>query len=66
MTAEERDRILAQLAEPFDVSEIKWRVTQTANNETRGFVKPYADPRAYQDRLNKVLTASGWTSSYHV
>jgi hypothetical protein len=66
MTAEERDRILAQLAEPFDVREIKWRVTQTANKGTRGMVKPYADPRAYHDRLNKVLTASGWTSSYHV
>ena len=66
MTAEERDRILTQLAEPFDVREIKWRVTQTANNGTRGFVKPYADPRAYHDRLNKVLTASGWTSTYHV
>ena len=66
MTVEERDRILAQLAEPFDVSEIKWRVTQTANKGTRGMVKPYADPRAYHDRLNKVLTACGWTSSYHV
>jgi hypothetical protein len=29
-------------------------------------VTPYADPRAYTDRLNQVFTASGWTREYTV
>src|SRR5579862_6047191 len=27
---------------------------------------PYADPRAYMDRLNQIFTASGWTRQYSV
>jgi hypothetical protein len=66
MTGDEQSAILARLAEPFAVSEIKWRVTHTSRDGKRGAVKPYADPRAYQDRLNKVLTAAGWTKTYDV
>jgi hypothetical protein len=66
MTAEERAAILAQLSEPFDPSEIKWRVTHKSKDERRGAVIAYADPRAYQDRLNKIVTPAGWSSSYHV
>jgi hypothetical protein len=66
MTGEEQSAILAQLAEPFAESEIKWRVTHTSRDGKRGAVKPYADPRAYQDRLNKVLTTAGWTNKYDV
>ena len=32
----------------------------------KGRVTPYADPRAYTDRLNEVVTASGWTRQYAV
>ena len=66
MTAEERATILAQLSEPFDPREIKWRVTHTSKDSRRGAVIAYADPRAYQDRLNKIVTAAGWSSNYHV
>jgi hypothetical protein len=66
MTAEERAAILAQLSEPFDPSEIKWRVTHTSKDGRRGAVIAYADPRAYQDRLNKIVTAAGWSSTYHI
>lgn len=66
MTAEERAAILAQLSEPFDPREIKWRVTHTSKDGRRGAVIAYADPRAYQDRLNKIVTAAGWSSNYHV
>ena len=66
MTAEDRATILAQLSEPFDPREINWRVTHTSRDGRRGAVIAYADPRAYQDRLNKVVTAAGWSSSYHV
>jgi hypothetical protein len=58
--------IVAQLAEPFDPSEIKWRVAHTTQDGSRGAVIPFADPRAYTDRLNQVVNPSGWTRTYNV
>lgn len=60
------DALFAQLAEPFDPSEIKWRVTHTTRDGSRGAVIAYADPRAYTDRLNRLFTPTGWTRSYAV
>ncbi len=60
------DPRFAQLAEPFDPSEIKWRVTHTTKDGSRGAVIAYADPRAYTDRLNQIFTPSGWTRTYDV
>jgi hypothetical protein len=62
----ERDVLFTQLAEPFDPSEIKWRVTHTTRDGSRGAVVAYADPRAYTDRLNQLFTPTGWTRSYEV
>ncbi|HMG84593.1 MAG TPA: Rad52/Rad22 family DNA repair protein [Terracidiphilus sp.] len=62
----EPDTQFTQLAEPFDPSEIKWRVTHTNRDGSRGAVIAYADPRAYTDRLNQLFTPSGWTRSYQV
>jgi hypothetical protein len=58
--------LFAQLTEPFDPSEIKWRVTHTTRDGSRGAVIAFADPRAYSDRLNHVFTPSGWTRAYEV
>lgn len=58
--------LFAQLADPFDPSEIKWRVTHTTQDGTRGAVIAFADPRAYTDRLNQIFTPTGWTRSYTV
>jgi hypothetical protein len=55
-----------QLAEPFDHSEIKWRVTHTNRDGNRGAVIAFADPRAYTDRLNQLFTPTGWTRTYDV
>lgn len=63
---------LAALEQPFDVSEIKWRVTNTTQvggrngPRYRGQMLAYADPRAYTDRLNDLFTPSGWTRDYKV
>ena len=62
----EMDVCFAHLAEPFDPSEIKWRVTHTTKDGSRGAVIAYADPRAYTDRLNQLFTPTGWTRSYEV
>lgn len=58
--------LFAQLADPFHASEIKWRVTHTTQDGSRGAVIAFADPRAYTDRLNQIFTPTGWTRSYTV
>jgi hypothetical protein len=58
--------LIAELEVPFDPSVIEWRVTNTAKGELRGQVVPYANPRAYTDRLNEMFTPAGWTRKYAV
>jgi hypothetical protein len=60
------DALFAQLAVPFELREIKWRVTHTTRDGSRGAVIAFADPRAYTDRLNRLFTPTGWTRSYEV
>jgi hypothetical protein len=55
-----------RLEEPFASKEVKWIVKATSRDGRKGRVVPYADPRAYTDRLNQVFTASGWTRQYTV
>lgn len=62
----ERNPVFSQLAEPFDPSEIKWRVTHTNKDGSRGAVIAFADPRAYTDRLNRLFTPTGWTRTYEI
>jgi hypothetical protein len=72
MSPERLNRIRELLSEPFDPSEIKWRVTATSTQQTkhgplkRGQVIAYADQRAYTDRLNEVFGEWGWTRDYDV
>jgi hypothetical protein len=64
--------LVTALEEPFDVADIKWRVTNTSQIGSRngprfrGQMLAYADPRAYTDRLNDLFTPSGWTRDYSV
>jgi hypothetical protein len=58
--------ILAQLAIPFDPSEVMWRVAAKSRDGKQGRVTPYADQRAYTDRLNQLVSPSGWTREYSV
>jgi hypothetical protein len=57
---------LLRLEEPFASKDVKWLVAATTKDGHRGRITPYADPRAYTDRLNEVVTASGWTRQYTV
>jgi hypothetical protein len=57
--------LLAELEVPFCPEQVQWRVTNTTNKK-RGQVVPYADPRAYTDRLNALLSPQGWTREYKV
>ncbi|MEZ5398680.1 MAG: Rad52/Rad22 family DNA repair protein [Bryobacteraceae bacterium] len=71
-TPERVRELVAGLEEPFDASEIKWRVTNTCKvggpkgPRDRGQMLAYADPRAYTDRLNDLFAPSGWTRDYTV
>jgi hypothetical protein len=64
--AQEIADILLRLKEPFPPKDVKWLVAATSRDGRKGRVTPYADPRAYTDRLNEVVTASGWSRQYAV
>ena len=66
--AERVKESVAALEVPFDQSQIDWRVMNTTKNQqpVRGQVVPYADPRAYTDRLNALFTPAGWTRKYTI
>jgi hypothetical protein len=57
--------LLHKLQVPFDPVIVQWRVVETAKTfgKLRGRVIPYADKLAYQERLNELVTAIGWTQS---
>src|SRR5581483_9767794 len=58
---------VAALEVPFDPSQIEWRVMNTTKSQPlRGQVVPYADQRAYTDRLNALFTPAGWTRKYSI
>ena len=66
--AERIKKLVAALEVPFDPSQIEWRVTNTTKGQppARGQVVPYADQRAYTDRLNALFTPAGWTRKYAI
>jgi hypothetical protein len=68
LPAERIKETVAALEVPFDPSQIEWRVMNTTKNQqpARGQVVPYADQRAYTDRLNALFTPAGWTRKYTI
>ena len=66
LSSEELKEVLHALTIPFDLAVIQWRVTESSDDRTRGLMLPYADPRAYSDRLNDVFTPGGWSRKYAV
>ena len=59
-------RYTDELEVPFDPRVIEWRVTNTSQDRSRGQMIPYADQRAYTDRLNALFTPAGWTRKYTI
>src|SRR6266702_6284888 len=57
---------IAELEVPFPQEQVQWRVTNTAKDKKRGQIVPYADPRAYADRLNALFTVQGCTRKYQI
>jgi hypothetical protein len=65
-TGAEREKLFAQLEVPFDPAQIKWRIMRTSDDRRSGAILPFADPRAYTDRLNQLFTPAGWTREYSI
>src|SRR5215470_1164556 len=65
-THDEIKRYTDELGVPFDPRVIEWRVTNSSQDKSRGQVIPYADQRAYTDRLNALFTPAGWTRKYTI
>lgn len=66
-TADQIKSYVSRLEVPFEASVLNWRVTNTSKNgKPRGMVIPYADQRAYTDRLNELFSPAGWTRRYAV
>ena len=63
---EQLDGVLRALEVPFEVNLVQWRVMERSDDGMRGLMMPYADPRAYTDRLNSLFTPAGWTRRYTV
>src|SRR5256885_15495604 len=57
---------IAELEVPFLPEQVQWRLTNTARDKKRGQIVPYANARAYADRLNALFTPLGWTREYNV
>ena len=67
LSPERIKELVAALEVPFHPALIEWRVTNTTkNHQARGQVIPYADQRAYTDRLNALFTPAGWTRKYMI
>src|SRR5271169_111643 len=60
------NKLLPELEVPFSPDQVRWRVTSTTNDKKRGQIVPYADSRAYTDRLNVLFTPQGWTREYKI
>src|ERR1700759_1312778 len=59
-------KLVAKLEVPFHPAQVEWRVMATGQEGRRGLIMPYADQRAYIDRLNEILTPAGWPRKYTV
>lgn len=58
--------ILDKLEEPFDPDLIYWKPQAISKSKEKAIAAAYADPRAYSDRFNEVLTPAGWSCHYEV
>jgi hypothetical protein len=61
-------KLLDELQVPFETVLVKWRSNETKSVRGRvyGLCLPYADPRAYKDRLNSLVSPIGWRDKYAI
>lgn len=67
VNAENREKVLALLRQPFPIDLLYYKPQVTTKDGTKAMAAVYADPRAYQDRLNieiPEIGPDGWEDSY--
>lgn len=57
--------MMEKLAQPFDPDALQWKPQATTKDKKKALGVPYADPRAYIDRLNEVAGAD-WSDDYTI
>lgn len=57
--------VMVHLSKPFEPEDVSWKPQATTKDNTRALAIAYADPRAYQDRLNEVVPGD-WSDEYEV
>lgn len=55
---------LKRLSEPFEPSEIEWRVGATNRDRMKGIALPYITNRAVQNRLDEVCGMGNWWNEF--
>lgn len=58
------NKYLKELAKPFDVSKVKWRLQSTNDDKTGGYAVPYLDSRTIGQRLDDVVGQMRWKDDY--
>lgn len=58
------NKYLEKLAQPFDVSKVKWRLQSTNDEKTEGYAVPYLDSRTIGQRLDDVVGQMRWKDEY--
>jgi hypothetical protein len=53
-----------QLAKPFPVDRVSWRIGATNGEKTKGMALAYIDARDVMDRLDEVCGPAGWQDRY--
>ena len=56
--------VTEKLKADFSDEDIKWRITATTQDKTKGLAVPYIDTRAIQNRLDETLGIDSWRVSY--
>lgn len=63
MNTNHKNRILEDLAKPFDPARVEWKPGAISSDKKKALALAYADLRAYQNRLDEVCSME-WTVTY--
>ena len=58
------EEIVKKLADPFNASEVEWRIQGVDQSRMRGMAVPYIDSRAIQRRLDDAVGCFGWKNEF--
>lgn len=58
------NELMKKLQEPFEPSDIEWRVGSTNKEKTKGLALAYITNRAIQNRLDEVFGIAGWKNEF--